>query len=156
MTVYMDTQARELLDWLKARYEERPTYGWQIDHISQQLGWTYQQTKYAIDYTRKQVTSEEGQVICFKKGRAWYYKLPSAADADTYVEQRGAGVARMIANVLFLVRKGLAKWGDRPYLVSAETHLIAILEEMIIMGIPGVDDMLTWALRPIGNGSPIA
>lgn len=152
MTFYMDQQGKRLLAWMKERYAENERMGYPVEHIAHQLHWSYNQTKYAIDYVRKEVTSEDGQIVCFQRGRTWFYKLPSPDDAELYVESRGAGIAKLIANVLFLVRKGRAKWGDRPYLVSAQTHLTAALEEMGAMGVPGVDDLLAKVMRPISNG----
>jgi hypothetical protein len=155
MTYYMDGHARELLSWLKDRYDERPLFGYPINGIggiADSLNWTISQTRYTIDYVRKDLASDLGQITCFQNGKTWFYKIPTEREAEGYVRNRGVAIATQTSNVLFLVRKGLVQWRDQPYLVSAQTHLIATLEEMAEI-VPEVDDLLTRAMRPIHENS---
>lgn len=152
MTFYMDGHARELLGWLKERYDQEPESSFPIADIADGLGWTYGQTRHAIDYVRKDLDSSTCQITCSQEGHVWRYKIPTVDDAEIYAIARTIGIAVLVANVVFLVRKGRVEWGDRPNLVSAQTHLLAALEEVTEM-VPAVSWLVSWAMRPIHENS---
>jgi hypothetical protein len=143
--------ARELMAHLQLLYDEKPTHGRHIEGIANNMDWSYSKTRDTIAWCRNQMVGEDYMIVCFKKGRTWYYKIPTAAEARTYRHARGLDIARRSGNVLFLVRKEAARFGvtrDTRKTAAAYTEMLHWLREA---GINEAEEILETALRDLAS-----
>lgn len=145
----MNENAEELLEHLQVLFQERPDYGRTTESISRNLGWSYSKTRATILWCRNNMADSHYLVHSFKKGRNWYYKIPTLEEAIRYEEVRGRDVATRAAHTLFLVRKRAARFG-----VSRETSkrtkaYVEMLHWLREAGVEDAEALLEQALRPL-------
>jgi hypothetical protein len=90
-------------------------------------------------------------IHAFKKGRTWYYKIPTLEEAIRYENARGDDVAVRAGHVLFIIRKRALKFG-----VTSQTNRRAeayteMLRWLRQAGVPRAEDILEEALRPLDD-----
>jgi hypothetical protein len=148
----MNSNALTLITWLEEKYREAENYGYSIEHMGNELGWSYSKTRYVIDWCRNRMMNPRYMIHTFHRGNRWYYKKPTQDEALIYEKARGQDVAVRAGHVLLLARKRAAEFGvtrETRKTSNAYQEVLAWLREA---GVADAETILAQSLQDLTNG----